>query len=321
VQTVRVSVWLIATVTLLVPALGRGEEEPPPCRPARPGELMLVDLDVTAAADARSTFGARVTNHSGRMVCRVLVQTRGGGRRRPASCHPSDAYAIATDGRMICAFTAAAEAPASPPTRGGRRRREAPPASAAGGRLKVTVTGLELADVDAYQEWEARRTAPASQPASAPAAAPGFRHHVTLARASDGTAARRELDRALGRLRECVLERARKNPTLTVQATLRLSVSRARGDDGTGECLLAVKVLSPPAMAPEVRDCVRILDLVVLATGSDFSATAEVSYDGWGRPPPARVEAAEVLVRSTQPASRPSRRAGRQGMRGGRRGD
>jgi CheY-like chemotaxis protein len=306
---------------LAVPAAAAAEAEPPPCRPARPGELTLVNVAVVGAADVRSQerrlFPVRLTNRSGRMVCGLLAKVAVGGRERAARCFPDEALAVGAEGPMICTFTEASDVPSSAPARGARRRRGGAARSAAA-TVKLTVTGLELVEADAYKAWQTRRTAAHSQPASAPAARVGFHHVLTITRASDAKAARQELDRAIGRLRECLLARARKSPKLTVQATLRLGVSRSRGDNGESESLLAVKVLAPPLLAPEMRDCVRILDLVAVASGTDFLATAEVRYDGDGRPPPARVESEASPLKTSSPAQRQGPHQGRQGRRTGR---
>ncbi|HEY3360049.1 MAG TPA: hypothetical protein VGQ83_42755 [Polyangia bacterium] len=319
----RASLPLIAALSILVPGLARGDDAAPPCRPAKPGELMLVEVDAPAPGVQRAdrgSFGVRVTNHSGRVVCRVLVQVRMGARARPAACQPGGETAVGAE-EMTCTFTDAGAGEPGAPGRGGRRRRGGPSSPEPASKPKLTVTGLDLAPTGAYASWQARRPAAHSQPASAPAATRfGFRHALKITRASDGKAAQRELDRAMGRLRECVLGRARRNPKLTVHATLRLGVSRARGNNGETESLLAVKVVNPPAPAPEVRDCASALDLVTVPAGTDFLATADVHYEGDGRPPAEKPEAAPVYQPSATPAQRPPAKGGhgRSGM--GRRG-
>jgi hypothetical protein len=300
---------LVAWCLLVAPGIAAAGDRPPPCQPATRGELMLVDLEALPGSRDPEQFAVRVTNHSGRLVCRVNAQVRTGGRQRLASCTAESAVGPA--GQMTCRFTDGAAA-----ARGGRRR---PGGAAPAPRMKATVTGLELAATDAYTAWEARRAAAHSQPASAPRARVGFHHALTITRASDGKAAQHELDRAIGRLRACLLGRARRNPKLTARASLRLSVSRARSDSDDAERLLAVKVLGPPALAPELRDCIRVLDLVVIESGADFVATAEVGYAGDGRPPPEDPEPASTYLPSTPvPRQRGNPGRGRSGMPGRR---
>jgi hypothetical protein len=82
---------------------------------------------------------------------------------------------------------------------------------------------------------------------------------------------------------------------------------------GESESLLAVKVERPPTLAPEVRDRSSILDLVMVAPDIDFVATAEVRYDGHGRPPPESAEPAAMPLRASQPTQPQDPRPGRQG--------
>jgi hypothetical protein len=311
-QVVRLLIpWLF-----ILPGLAGAEEEPP-CRPALPSQLLLVDLDLPPRADVkqpeRRLFRARVTNRSGRLVCRVAATVTANGRSRAAACFPEDVLAVGADGWMLCTLMEAGDGQPTARARGTRRGRGQD--STAARRPRLAVTGLELVGVDALQAWQARRTAPRSQPASAPTAPRfGFRHVVKVARASDAKGAQQALERAMTRLRECLLGRARRNPKLAVQATLRLGVSRSRGENGETESLLAAKVASPPPIAPEMRDCVSALDLVTVPPGMDFLATAEVGYVGDGKPPPERAEPEARPVGPTSPPQRPGGKRGRSGL-------
>ena len=148
------------------------------------------------------------------------------------------------------------------------------------GPSRVKVTGVSLADVTAYRAWEARRVAAARKAiAAADAARGGFHQSVKLTRGQDRQA-REHLERAMTRLKECLVARGKRDPRLTLSATLRLAVSRPRNPAADG--LLAVRVVSKKGLAP-ARDCVAALDLIEIPAPTEFEAIADVSYSGGAR--------------------------------------
>jgi hypothetical protein len=297
---------------VLAPLLARAEDAPP-CRRGTKEEVKLVDVAVATAPDLSArdhgTLKVQVTNRTLLVVCRVLGEVSLDGRDRPARCVGTGTLGPGALGVMACTFPLSAAdrppPPLSPAAPDGRHaRRAAAPKTPRAPTTKLVITEIDFADARAYAAWRARRAAPASQSASGPIISRGgFRHTLTVVRASDPKEARRQLDRAVVRLRECLLTRARRNPKLKVQATLRLGVSRARGEDAEADSMLAVKVLDPKAAGSDVRDCAGALDLFVVPARLDFEARAEIHYDADGQPPPELPEAEATPVGPQSPST------------------
>jgi len=274
---------LVLAVVLALPAVARASDEAPPCKPARPLDLGLVTVWPVGEANLRAKDGGtvklRVTNKTGRVVCRVLGELTLNGKARPVTCH-EPAVEAGAESEMLCSFMLLAGE-----RKGGLNipssRRPGTPAPHDGDKAKVRVkaTGMELAEAKAYKEWEARReVARRKAREQAAAARAGFRHAVTVKRASSTKEVTEILDRAFARLKECFVGRAKRNPKLLVDLKLRLGVSRARTGDGAQENLLSIKVLQEKGSRAEVRDCLGVLDLTTLPEHVDFEAFADVHY-------------------------------------------
>jgi len=273
----------VLAVLLVLPALGRAEEAPP-CRPGKPSDLGLVSAYPVGSASLRKEGGsvkARVTNRSGRVVCRLFGTLTLNGKGRPVTC-PEPAVEVGAETEMLCLFTLL------PGERGGGvqlpgARRPGMPVPHDKDddkvRVRVKLQGLELADPTAYREWQARRREEQRRAAARAAAVrAGFRHTVKVSRASSPKEATKVLDRAMARLKECLVARAKRDPKLHVELQLRLGVSRAKSDDGAPENLLAVRVVGEKGSRPAIRDCVGALELTTLPSGLDFEAAGTVIY-------------------------------------------
>jgi hypothetical protein len=275
-------VALVAIVAL--PGVARASDEPPPCKPAKPIDLGLVTVWPVGEANLRAKEGGtvkvRVTNKTGRVVCRVLGDLTLNGKSRPVTCH-EPAVDAGAEAEMLCSFmllTGERQGGVNLPS----TRRPGQPAPRDGEKVRVRIraTGMELAEAKAFKEWEARReVARKKAREQAAAARAGFRHKVTVKRASNAKEVNELLDRAFNRLKECFVGRAKRNPKLQVALKLRLGVSKARTGDGAPENLLAIRVLDQKGPRPEVRDCLAVLDLTTLPATLDFEAFADVSYE------------------------------------------
>jgi hypothetical protein len=270
---------LLAALALLLAADAARADEEAPCKPASPADARLVDVAAAPKATLSAKEGGVVrvhaTNRTGRVLCRVLAVVSLDGRERPATCVRDDGVKPAGEADLRCTFPLLSGEAARGGVADGANRRPGQPAKTSPPKVRVKVSGLDLAEVDAFRAWEARRVVAAQQAAERAAAArEAFRQTVTLTR-GPAKDAREVLDRALGRLKECVIGRAKRNPKLVVVAKLRVGVSRPRSGEADG--LLAVKVLSQQGLA-EVRDCLGALDLIEVPGGLDFEAIAEVSY-------------------------------------------
>lgn len=274
---------LVLTLVLAFPAAARASEEPPPCQPAKPLDLGLVTVWPVGEANLRAKEGGtvklRVTNKTGRVVCRVLGDLTLNGKSRPVTCH-EPAVEAGAETEMLCTFMLLAgerQGGVNLPT----SRRPGQPAPKEGEKVKVRVkaVGLELAEAKAYKEWEARREVARKQARERAAAVrAGFRHSVQVKRASNAKETGQILDRCFVRLKECLVARAKGNPKLQLALKLRLGVSRARTGDGAPENLLAIKVLEEKGPRREVRDCLGVLELTTLPPNLDFEAFADVAY-------------------------------------------
>ena len=287
----RVPLFALAAL-LTVPAAAGAADEAPPCTPGKPVDLGLVSLWPVGEANLRGRDGGtvkvRASNKTGRVLCRVFGELTLNGKARPVSCH-EPAVEAGGEGEMLCSFVLF-----SGERKGGlsipstRRPGTPAPKDPEKAKVRVKATGLELADPKAYKEYLARREA-ARRRALLQAAAvrEGFRHAITVRRASSTKEVTELLDRAFARLKECFVARARSDPKLQVELKLRLGVSRARSGDGSPENLLAVKVLSEKGPRAAMRDCLGVLDLTTLPQNLDFEAHADVTYKA---KPPERAE-------------------------------
>jgi hypothetical protein len=288
-------VLLLALAALVaLPGRARAAEEAPPCKPAKPIDLGLITVWPAGEANLRAKDGGtvklRVTNKTGRVVCRILGELALNGKSRPVTCH-EPAVEAGAESEMLCSFMLLAgerQGGLSLPT----TRRPGQPAPKDGEKAKVRVkaTGLELAEAKAYKEWEARREVERRKAkAQAAAARAGFRHTVAVKRASNAKEVTSLLDRSFARLKECFVGRGKRNPKLQIEIKLRLGVSRARTGDGAPENLLAIKVLQEKGPRADVRDCLAVLELTTLPESLDFEAVADVHYVAV---PPERAEGA-----------------------------
>ena len=279
----RAPLLLVLAMVLAIPAGAGASDEAPPCKPAKPIDLGLVTVWPVGEANLRAKEGGtvkvRVTNKTGRVVCRVLGDLTLNGKPRPVTCH-EPAVEAGAETEMLCSFmllTGERQGGISIPS----TRRPGQPAQREGEKVKVRVraTGMELADAKAYKEWEARREV-AQKKAREQAAAvrAGFRRTVTVKRASNAKEVNEFLDRSFARLKECFVGRAQRNPKLQIALKLRLGVSKARTGDGAPENLLAIRVLEQKGSRPEVRDCLAVLELTSLPENLDFEAFADVNY-------------------------------------------
>jgi hypothetical protein len=265
-------------LTLLGAPVAAGDEAPP-CAAATSEELRFVEVAPSGEAILGGRAGgavkAHVVNRTGKVICRLLVQVSLDGKERPGTCAGEDGVKPGGEADVRCGFTLlAGESRGVVVDRGSRRPgmpgRGAPP------KVRLKVEGAELSDPAAWRRWEEKRAAAARRAAEQAAASKaGFQHSFTITRAADGKSAREQVERAMGRLRDCVLERARRNPKLELGARLAVRVSRGRRG---AEPLLAVKVLTEKGLGPEVRECLAALELVELPAGSDFEAVVDVSY-------------------------------------------
>jgi hypothetical protein len=225
------------------------------------------------------TVKVRVTNKTGRVVCRMIGELTLNGKPRPVTCH-EPAVEAGAESEMLCSFmllTGERKGGLSIPST--RRPGTPAPRDEEKARVRVKATGIELAEPKAYKEWEARREVARRKAREAAAAArAGFRHLVTVKRASSTREVTEILDRAFARLKECFVGRGQRNPKLKIELKLRLGVSRARSGDGTPENLLGIKVLAEKGPRAEVRDCLSVLELTSLPDKLDFEALADVSY-------------------------------------------
>jgi hypothetical protein len=269
---------------LALPGLAGAAEEPPPCRPGKPRDVELVSAWPVGTANLRGRAGGsvkvRVTNRSGRVVCRLFGELTLNGKVRPVTCS-EPAVGVGAETEMVCEFAL------MPGERQGggldlrTRRRPGTPAPRESARphVRIKLRGLELADAAAWREWGARQEAERRRAAARAAAVrAGFRHTLTLKRATNDKEARVLLERALGRLKECLVARAKRNPKLVVELQLRLGVSRAGGGDAPPESLLAVTVVAAKGPKAEIRDCSEALELTTIPAGLDFEAVAAVTY-------------------------------------------
>lgn len=274
---------LVLAVVLALPVAARASEEAPPCKPAKPIDLGLVTVWPVGEANLRARDGGtvklRVTNKTGRVVCRILGELTLNGKARPVTCH-EPAVEAGAESEMLCSFmllTGERKGGLSIPST--RRPGQPAPRDGETAKVRVKASGLELAEAKAYKEWEVRREVERRKTRERAAAArAGFRHTVTVKRASSAKEVTELLDRSFARLKECFVGRARRNPKLQIELKLRLGVSRARTGDGVPENLLAIKVLQEKGSRAEVRDCLGVLELTSLPHGLDFEAFADVKY-------------------------------------------
>jgi hypothetical protein len=213
------------------------------------------------------------------VVCRILGDLTVNGKARPVTCH-EPAVEAGAETEMLCTFmllTGERQGGVSLP--GARRPGQPTPKEGEKVKVRVKTTGLELAEAKAYKEWEVRRDAARKRAREQAAAVrAGFRHKVTVKRASSAKDVNEILDRSFARLKECFVGRAKNNPKLQIALKLRLGVSRARGGDGAPENLLAIRVLEEKGPRREVRDCLGVLELTTLPDHLDFEAFADVTY-------------------------------------------
>jgi hypothetical protein len=268
---------------LAAPLAAQAAEEAPPCRPAKPIDLGLVTVWPAGEANLRGKDGGtvkvRVTNKTGRVVCRLLGELTLEGKARPFTCH-EPAVEAGGEAEMLCSFMLlAGERKGGLNIPSTRRPGTPAPREAEKAKVRVKATGMELAEAKAYKEWEVRREAERRKAREQAAAVrAGFRHVVTVKRASNGKEVAELLDRSLARLKECFVARAQRNPKLHIELKLGLGVSRARSTDGSPENLLAIKVLAQKGPRAEVRDCLGALELTTLPQSLDFEALADVTY-------------------------------------------
>lgn len=275
---------LLALAALLaLPSRAGAADETPPCKPAKPIDLGLVTLWPVGEANLRGKDGGtvkvRVTNKSGRVVCRILGELTLDGKARPVTCH-EPAVEAGAETEMLCTFVLlAGERKGGVSLPGSRRPGTPGPREEGKTKVRVKASGMELAEAKAYKEWEVRHAAAQRKERERAAAVrAGFRHTVSVKRASNAKEVGQLLDRSFARLKECFVTRAKRNPKLQIEVKLRLGVSRARGGEGEPENLLAIKVLQEKGPRADVRDCLGVLELTTLPQGLDFEAFADVSY-------------------------------------------
>ena len=277
-------VRLFALVAILaLPGLARASDDTPPCKPAKQIDLGLVTVWPVGEANLRGKDGGtvkvRVTNKTGRVVCRVLGDLTLNGKARPVTCH-EPAVEAGAETEMLCSFMLlSGERQGGVSLPGARRPGQPTPKEGEKVRVRIKATGMELAEAKAYKEWEARRDVVRKRDRERAAAVrAGFRHTLAVKRASNAKEVSELLDRSFNRLKECFVGRAKRNPKLQIELKLRLGVSRARGGDGDPDNLLAIKVLHEKGPRADVRDCLGVLELTTLPQGLDFEAFADVNY-------------------------------------------
>ncbi|HEY3359862.1 MAG TPA: hypothetical protein VGQ83_41815 [Polyangia bacterium] len=283
----QLSLCVLAYAVLAVIPVVAAAEEAPPCTPATAADSRLVEVQPSAEVELHGREGggvvkSHVINRTSRIVCRVLLDVTLDGKARPGTCYKEDGVKAGGEADVRCHFTLLQGEGRRGVSDNSSRRPGQPAKTAAPPRVKVKVTGLTLADVAAYRAWEARRVAAARKAIeAAEAARGGFRQSVKLTRGKDKEA-RWHVERAMTRLKDCLVARAQRNPRLVLSATLRLAVSRPRNTTADG--LLAVKVLNEKGLAP-ARDCIEALDLIEIPAPTEFEAIADVSYSAGSKTP------------------------------------